>query len=204
MTTIATNPETGIRYYSDPGPQEGVSVDLFVPMRGETVTNPGGARWPNLFGLPYEEPGLAFYLKTPGKLREYDNRIFYEVATWGPSDYADADQKPGGPRGTWEEELAVFRQSEEALLDQVEAARLQANARLYPANQDPILRELLTEARVRDAAGTATSEMVRLLAQNQLVLDAGFANLERAAELARQVEAGQPFDLTAGWVNEVS
>jgi hypothetical protein len=202
MTTIATNPETGIRYYSDPGPQEGVSVDLFVSVRGETITNSGGSRWPNLFGLPYDEPGLAFFLKTPAKIREYDNRIFYEVATWSPNYYADP--KPGGPCGTWEEALAVFRHPEEALLGQVEAARLQANARLYPANQDPILRELLTEARARDAAGTASPEMIDLLVRHQAIIDAGFKNLERAAELKQQIADGKPFDLAEGWINELS
>ena len=200
--TIATNPDTGIRYYSDPGPQEGVSVDLFVSVRGEIVTNPGGARWPNLFGIPYEEPGLAFYLKTAPKVREYDDRIFYEVATWGPTDYSDP--RLGGPSGAWEESLEIIRRPEGELLNQVESMRLQANARLYPANQDPILRELLTEARARDAAGTASPEMIELLVRHQAIIDAGFKNLERAAELKQQIADGKPFDLAEGWINELS
>jgi hypothetical protein len=202
MTTIATNPDTGIRYYSDPGPQEGASADLFVTIRGDSVTNPGGTHWPNLFGAPYEEPGLAFYLKTPPKIREYDDRIFYENATWGPVDYVE--RLPGGPHGTWEEALEVIKRSEEELLNQVEAARLQASARLYPTNQDPMLRELLAEARAREEAGTATMEMQELLARQQMIIDAGFTNLERAAVLKKQIKEGKPFDLTAGWVNDLS
>ena len=201
MTAIATNPDTGIRYYSDPGPQEGASVDLFIAIRGDVVTNSGGIRWPNLFGSPYDEPGLAFYLKTPPKIREFDDRVFYEVSTWGPVDYADP--KPGGPHGTWEETLEVIKHPEDILLRQVEAELLQANSRLYPANQDPLLRELVNEARLRDAAGTATEEMIDMLFRHQAVLDAGRKNFERSVELKKQIVDGESFDLTAGWTYEI-
>jgi hypothetical protein len=200
--TILTNPDTGVRFYADPGPLEGRSVDLFVPMRGETVTNPSGSFWPNLFGEQYEEPGLRFYLKGEPKTREYDPAIFFERATWGAVDYADP--KVGGPAGTWEETLEVLRRPVEELLNQVEAARLQANARLYPSNEDPMLGVLLQEAIRRDSEGTATPFMQELLTRHQALVAAGFANMERAAELRQQIEAGQPFDLSAGWVNELS
>jgi hypothetical protein len=200
--TIQTNPDTGVRFYADPGPLERQSVDLFVPLRGETVTNPGGTRWPNLDGLPYDGTDLKFYLKGEPKVREYDPAIFYEVASWGPVDYASP--KPGGPAGTWEETLEVLRRPVEELLNQVEAARLQANARLYPSNEDPMLGVLLAEAIRRDSEGTATPFMQALLTRHQALVVAGFANMERAAELRQQIEAGQPFDLSAGWVNELS
>jgi hypothetical protein len=200
--TIQTNADTGVRYYADPGPLEGQSVDLFVPLRGETVTNPGGTRWPNLFGLPYDGTDLRFYLKGEPKVREYDPAIFFERATWGAVDYADP--KVGGPAGTWEETLEVLRRPVEELLNQVEAARLQANARLYPSNEDPMRNVLLMEAIRRDAEGTATPVMVQMLARHQALVAAGLANEGRAAELRQQIEAGQPFDLSAGWVNELS
>lgn len=200
--TIQTNPDTGVRFYADPGPQEGQSVDLFVPLRGETVTNPGGTRWPNLFGLPYDGTELKFYLRGEPQVREYDTAMFYEVATWGAVDHADP--KVGGPAGTWEETLEVLRRPVEELLNQVEAARLQANARLYPSNEDPMLGVLLAEAIRRDAEGTATPFMQELLTRHQALVAAGFQNMERAAELRQQIEAGQPFDLSAGWVNELS
>jgi hypothetical protein len=200
--TIQTNSDTGVRFYADPGPQEGQSVDLFVPLRGETATNPGGTRWPNLFGLPYDGTELQFYLKGESKVREYDPAIFYEVATWGAIDYASP--KAGGPAGTWEETLEVLRRPVEELLNQVEAARLQANARLYPSNEDPMLGVLLAEAIRRDAEGTATSFMAELLTRHQALVHAGFQNMERAAELRQQIEAGQPFNLSTGWINEPS
>lgn len=199
---ILINPDTGIRYYSDPGPLEGQSVDLFVPLRGDVPTNPGGTRWPNLFGLPYDGTELQFYLKGEPKVREYDPAIFFEQSRWGAVDYADP--KPGGPAGTWEETLEVRRRPVEELLNQVEAARLQANARLYPSNEDPMLGVLLAEAIRRDADGTATPFMQELLTRHQALVAAGFANMERAAELRQQIEAGLPFDLSAGWVNELS
>lgn len=199
---ILTNQDTGVRYYAGTGPLEGQSVDLFVPLRGETVTNPSGLRWPNLFGLPYDGTELRFYLKGEPKVREYDSQIFFERATWGAVDYSTP--KPGGPAGTWEEELEVLRRPVEELFNQVEAARLQANARLYPSNEDPMLGVLLTEAIRRDGEGTATAFMQELLARHQLLVAAGFQNMERAAELRQQIQAGQPFDLTAGWVNELS
>jgi hypothetical protein len=204
MTTpnITTNADTGVRYYADPGPLEGQSVDLFVPLRGETATNPGGTRWPNLFGLPYDGTDLKFYLKGEPKTREYDPAIFFEVASWGPAKYANP--KVGGPAGTWEEALEVKKRPEEELLNQVEAARLQANARLYPSNEDPMLGVLLAEAIRRDAEGTATPFMQELLSRHQALVAAGFQNMERAAELRSQIQAGDAFDLSAGWVDGLS
>lgn len=204
MTTpnITTNAETGVRFYADPGPQEGQSVDLFVPLRGETATNPGGTRWPNLFGLPYDGQELRFYLKGEPKVREYDTQVFYEVASWGAVD--DANPKAGGPAGTWEETLEVIKRPEAELLSQVEAARLQANSRLYPSNEDPMRNVLLMEAIRRDAEGTATPIMVQMLARHQALVAAGLANEDRAAELKTQIQAGDAFDLSAGWVDEIA
>jgi hypothetical protein len=199
---IQTNADTGVRFYSEPGPREGQSVDLFVPVRGDVPTNPGGARWPNLFGLPYDGTEIKFYLKGEPQVREYDPQIFYEVATWGPVAYANP--KLGGPAGTWEETLEVQRRPVEELVNQVEAARLQANARLYPSNEDPMLGVLLAEAIRRDQEGTATPFMVELLTRHQALVAAGFSNMERAAELRAQIEAGQTFDLSAGWVNALA
>lgn len=200
---IATNPDTGIRYYNEPGhPLHEQGVDLFVTMRDELVTNPGGIRWPYINGLPIPDPDLRFYLKTEPKVREYDSQIFFEKATWGPVDYASP--RVGGPAGTWEETLEVLRRPVEELVNQVEAARLQANARLYPSNEDPMRNVLLMEAIRRDTEGTATQVMVQMLARHQALVAAGMANEERAAELRQQIEAGQPFDLSAGWVNELS
>lgn len=201
--SILTNQNTGVRYYAPgTGLLEGQSVDLFVPLRGEEPTNPGGTRWPNLFGLPYDGNDLRFYLKGEPKIREYDPAIYYEKANWGPVDYANP--KPGAPAGTWEETLQVKRRPVEELLNQVEAARLQANARLYPSNEDPILALLHAEAIRRDNEGTATLYMTELLTRRQALVSAGFANMERAAELTAQIKAGLPFDLSAGWNNEIS
>jgi hypothetical protein len=204
MTTpnITTNAETGVRFYADPGPLEGQSVDLFVPLRGEVATNPGGTRWPNLFGLPYDGQDLKFYLKGEPKVREYDPVIFFEVASWGPVEYANP--KAGGPAGTWEETLEVQRRPVEELLNQVDAALLQANSKLYPANVDPMQGVLYAEAIRRSAEGTATQPMLDLLSKHDALVAAGFANMERAAELRQQIQAGDAFDLSAGWVNEIA
>lgn len=199
--TITLNPDTGVAYYADPGPSEGQSVKLFVPLRGDEPTNPGGTRWPNLFGLPYDGTDLKFYLKGEPKTREYDPAIYYEVASWGPVEYASPT--PGGPAGTWEETLEVIKRPEEELLNQVEAARLQANARLYPSSEDPMLGVLLAEAIRRDSEGTATQFMQELLTRHQALVAAGFSNMERAAQLRQQIAAGESFDLTAGWTDAI-
>ena len=203
MTTpnITTNPDTGVRYYADHGPMEGKSVDLFVPLRGETATNTRGGRWPNLFGLPYDDPELKFYLRGESKVREYDPAIFFEVASWGAVEYANPQQ--GSPAGTWEETLDVRRRPVEELLNQVDAALLQANSKLYPANVDPMQGVLYAEAIRRSAEGTATQPMIDLLARHEALVAAGFANMERAAELRQQIQAGDAFDISAGWVNEL-
>jgi hypothetical protein len=198
---ILINPDTEIRYYSDPGPLEGQSVDFFVPLRGELVTNPGGTRWPNLFGLPYDGTELQFYLKGEPKVREYDPQIFFERASWVAIDYANP--KAGGPAGTWEETLEVLRRPVEELLNQVDAALLQANSKLYPANVDPMQGVLYSEAIRRSADGTATQPMLDLLHKHDSLVAAGFQNMERAAELRQQIQAGEAFDLSAGWVNEL-
>jgi hypothetical protein len=199
--TIKTNPDTGVRFYDEQGPREGQSVDLFVPMRDNVPTNPAGMRWPNLFGLPYDGTQVKFYLKGESQVREYDPQTFYEVARWGAVDYPNP--KPGGPAGVWEESLEVLQRPVDELLNQVEAARLQANSRLYPSNEDPMLAVLLAEAIRRDGEGTATSAMVDLLQRHGALVEAGYSNMERAAELRQQIQAGQPFDLSAGWINEL-
>jgi hypothetical protein len=200
--TITTNADTGVKFYADPGPQEGQSVNLFVPLRGDVPTNPGGTRWPNLFGLPYDGTDLKFYLRGEPKVREYDPAIFYEVASWGPVEYANP--KTGGPAGTWDETLEVLKRPEAELLNQVDAALLQANSKLYPANVDPMQGVLYAEAIRRSAEGTATQPMIDLLARHNALVAAGFANLERAAELRQQIQAGDAFDLSAGWTNEIA
>jgi hypothetical protein len=155
-----------------------------------------------LFGLPYDGTQLRFYLKGEPQVREYDPQVFYAEASWGPVDYPSP--KPGGPVGTWEETLEVKRRPDAELFNQVESARLQANARLYPSNEDPMLGVLLAEAIRRDAEGTATPFMQELLTRHQALVAAGFANMERAAELRQQIQAGESFDLSAGWVNELA
>lgn len=200
-SNIATNFDTGVRYYTDPL-REGVSVDLFVPLRDGAITNASGALWPNLFGLPEDRPELAWYLKTAPQPREYDDRTHFEVATWGPVPYASP--KPGGPLGTWEETLEVKPHSQAVLIDQVEAAYSQANSRLYPANGDPLIRELFDEADARDKDNEATEPMQALLVYRQKIRDAGLANFQRKTALIADIKAGRAFDLSAGWVNEVS
>jgi hypothetical protein len=46
--------------------------------------------------------------------------------------------------------------------------------------------------------------MLELLTRHQALVAAGFANMERAAELRQQIQADQSFDLTAGWTYELS
>jgi hypothetical protein len=199
---IATNSDTGVRYYADPGPQEGHSVDLFVPLRDGVVTNPTGTEWPNLFGLPEDRPELVWYLKTDSQPREYDNRTSYEIATWAPVPYANP--KPGGPLGTWEETLEVKPHPQDVLISQVESAFSQANFRLYPGNRDPLFRELLEEAERLDSLNQATTAQRELLVLRQKIRDAGMVNLERQAELIADIKAGRVIDLSTGWINEVS
>jgi hypothetical protein len=45
--------------------------------------------------------------------------------------------------------------------------------------------------------------MIQLLARQQLIVNAGFANLERANELREQIINNQPFSLYEGWINEI-
>jgi hypothetical protein len=198
--SIKTNPDTGVRYYDEPNAaRHGQSVDLFVPVRGTTPTNPSGTKWHALYGLPYDGTEIKFYLKTEAKVREYDPQLFYEIASWEPVNYTNP--KIGGPAGTWEENLQVIRRPAEELINQVEALRLQANSRLYPSNEDPMLGVLLAEAIRRDQEGTATLYMKDLLLKHQALVEAGFSNMERAEELRQQILANEAFDLNAGWIN---
>jgi hypothetical protein len=41
------------------------------------------------------------------------------------------------------------------------------------------------------------------LQRHGALVEAGYSNMERAAELRQQIQAGQPFDLSAGWINEL-
>ena len=199
---IATNPQTGVRYYVDDGPNEGLSVDLFVPVRGDEVLNPSGTGWPARFGRPYDGSDLRFYLKGQPQPRVHDLTLFTVRATWGPVEYPNP--KPGGPVGTWEETLKEFRRSNEELIEQVEARRLEANSTVYPQNELPMLAGLAQEAEAQIKAGTASAIHNEIYSQYRSILNAGFTNFERAEELKTAILAGQPFDLNAGWVDEIA
>lgn len=199
---IATNPETGVRYYTDDGPLEGLSVDFFVPVQDGEPTNPTGDRWPLRYGRPYDGSEIRFYLKGEPQIRAHDTDLFTEKATWGPVDYANP--KPGGPAGTWEETLEVNRRPPEELLLVVESRQLEANSKVYPQNKLPMLQGCAQRAGEAINAGTASATERAVFTEYNKILNAGFANYERAQELKEAILAGQPFDLNAGWVNEIA
>jgi len=203
MTTpnIVTNPGTGVRYYDEPGhPRHQQSVDTFVCIQNDEIINTN-MDWPMINGLPQPDAYLRFYLRGAPKLRAYDSRVFYETSVWEPVDYPNP--KVGGPAGTYEETLTLHRHPEHVLRNQVEAQRLQANARLYPSYEDPMLSVLYAEAVDRNAEGKATAVMTQLLARRQALIDAGMQNMERAAALLLDIQAGRAFDLSEGWTYEI-
>jgi hypothetical protein len=201
MTTpnISINPDTGVRYYDEPGhPLNEQSVDKFVAIRDDQILH-AGMPWPMINGLPQPDAYLRLYLKTEPKIRVHDTRVFYVTSDWEPVDYPEADLKVGGPVGTYEETLTEHRHSEEDLMNQVEAQLTQANAQLYPSYADPMQNLLYEEAVNAKARGEATPVMLELLSHRKAITDAGMENMERAAELRKDIKAGRPFDLSAGW-----
>jgi hypothetical protein len=154
-----------------------------------------------LFGIEYDGADLKFYLKKESKVREYDAQIFYERSAWGPVPYANP--KPGGPAGTWEETLEVFRRPNNELFAQIESRRLQANAAVYPEGELPMLQVLYDEALQRQAALTASATHQEILRKRDAVVAAGMANFERANVLRADVIAGRQFDLNAGWIDAI-
>jgi hypothetical protein len=202
--TITTNPDTGVRYYDEPGhPLNQQSVDFYVVMRGEMVTNAGGIRWPYINGLAIPDPDLRLYLKEEPKLRADDPAIYTYDSRWGAVDYDRSRRLPGGPAGTWEEELTAIRRSNEELFALVDSIHLQANAALYPENRLPMLQALYEEAKLHESAGTASPVHLQILQERDAVVSAGFANYERAQQLKADVLAGRELDLTVGWTHAI-
>lgn len=188
---MAANPETGIDFYSD----------RFVVIKNGVITN-YMASWPRLDGgpvaggLPADEQW--FKRCAPADRSIYDHR-FSITSTWDGLP-ADPPAAEGHPTGEWKEVLSAVLRPEMELKQQVDAACQAANVTIHPESADPSYQVRVSRAITRKMNGTHTEEDTALLVALDEKADLLQQNEVRRAELYANIEAGEEYDLTVGWL----
>lgn len=205
MTSITTNPTTGVRYYAD-GPQEGQSVALYVGVTDGQVRNPSGIRWPFLFGEVHDH-AAEYYELVPFNHVPFDSELFrVDDANSGWSLKQKAGALVGHPQGTYERTEVIVRRSKAELRQLVKGYADRANGELWPQEQG--YPEKVAYAKDQVAAGNNLQHFRDLLARHDSLIAASFANDARLAQLYAEIEAAGEtgavdFVVSEGWVNGI-
>lgn len=205
MSSIITNPQTGVRYYAD-GPREGQSVALYVAVTDGQVRNPLGVRWPFLFGGEHDQ-AADYYELVPFTAIPFDTELFRvndEASGWELKPIANA--LPGHPQGTYEKTETIIRRSKAELRQLVKGYADRANSELWPQEQG--YTEKVAYAKEQIAKGNNLQQFRDILARHEQLIAASFINDARLAQLYAEIEtAGETgsldFVVSDGWVNGI-
>ena len=215
-----TNPTTGVEYFTD-GPLEGQSVKLFVAVTDGQVRNPGGVRWPFLFGGEHDQ-AADYYELVPFTSTPYDPELFVvdsESSGWGLHPARNAQGEfvavPDGlPQGTYRYSEAIKRRSVAELKTLVRGYADRYSAQIWP--QENGYPEKLQYAKEQVAANNRLPQFLALIARHEALLQALFHNDARLTQLYSEIEAagetgavdfvvGQmaTAEFPEGWVNGI-
>lgn len=217
MTATATNPITGVEYYTE-GPLDGQSVARFVNVTNGSVNNPSGDLWPTANGAVHDK-NEEFYEYVPFQGAPFDPELKFVDSENSGRVLKPAVPKPpvGHPQGTYEETRVLKRRSQ---------AELKASARgFYEANnkalwpQESGYDQKVQYAKEQIAANNNSLQFLNLVARHEKLLAASFHNDARLAQIYAVIEeAGEtgniddwPFskmqgadpDVVSGWVNGI-
>jgi hypothetical protein len=216
MTTTATNPITGVEYYTE-GPLNGQSVKRFVNVTNGSINNPNGDIWPRGNGEVHDK-NEEFYEYVPFEGAPFDTELkFVDSENSGRSLKPAAPKPPAGhPQGTYEETRALKRRSKAELRANAKGYFEASNRALWP--QESGYTEKVQYAKEQIAANNNSLQFVNLVQRHQQLLAASFHNDARLAQIYAAIEeAGEtgniddwPFskmqddsEQITGWVNGI-
>lgn len=203
--TTATNPTTGVEYYTD-GLLDGQSVRLYVPVLNGEVLNPGGARWPGLNGNPHDKPE-EYYEKVEPSPAPFDRELFrIDDRNSGWTLVPTPGALPGHPQGTYEKTEVIIRRSKDELRQLAKGYYARAQGELWP--QDPGYDQMYAYAKEQIAANNEGQAFRDLVARHELLMSATFANQARLNQLYAEIEAAGesgPLDFNPreDWINGI-
>ena len=208
----ATNLTTGIEYYTD-GPQDGQSVSLYVPVLNNQVVNPGGVRWPVSNGSPHDK-FEDYYEFVPFEPVPYDPelcRVDDETSGWqlfpARTQLGELVDVPAGhPKGTYRRVENIIRRSKAELKQLARGYADRANGELWP--QEPGYDQKVARAKEEIEKGNQLQIYRDLLARNDQLTSASFANDARLAQLYAEIDAAGEtgpvdFIVSEGWFNGI-
>jgi hypothetical protein len=218
MTTTATNPITGIEYYTA-GSLEGQSLALYVNVNvsNGNVNNPSGDRWPRTNGEPHDF-NEEFYELVPFLAAPFDSELYFIDSENSGRTLKPATPKPpvGHPQGTYEQTRTLKRRSVAELKALAKGYADSNNNALWP--QENGYTEKLTYAKEQIAANNNLEQYLNIVARHEKLLAASFHNDARLANIYAAIEeAGEtgniddwPFGKMqdnsegyTGWVNGI-
>jgi hypothetical protein len=217
MTTTATNPITGVEYYTE-GPLDGKSVKRFVNVINGSINNPSGDFWPVGNGGVHDK-NEEFYEYVPFEGAPFDPDLkFVDSENSGRSLRPAIPTPPvGHPQGAYEETRVLKRRSKAELRALAKGFFEASNRALWP--QESGYTEKLQYAKEQIVANNNSSQFLNLLQRHERLLEASFHNDARLAQIYAVIEeAGEtgniddwPFskmqgsdpDVVSGWVNGI-
>lgn len=212
MTATATNPITGVEYYTA-GPMDGQSVHLYVTVKDGQVLNPNGVRWPFTNGAVHDQDA-DYYRIVPFTPIPFDPMLFSvdpDLSGWQLKPASNQlgeliDVPDGHPKGTYEKTEVIVRRTKDELRELARGFYSRANSELWP--QEPGYEQKLAYAKAQVAAGNDLQQYRNVLDRHDLLIAALFANDARLAELFAEIKsAGDtgPVDFVAseGWTNAI-
>jgi hypothetical protein len=216
VTPTATNPITGIEYYTS-GPLDGKSVALFVNVSNGNINNPSGDHWPTGNGGVHDF-SEEFYEYVPFRGAPFDTELKFVDSENSGRFLKPAVPKPptGHPQGTYEETRVLKRRSKAELKTLARGYWESNNRALWP--QENGYNEKLAWAEKQIAAQNDLPEFLALVERHQKLLAASFHNDRRLAVIYTAIEeAGEtgniddwPFskmqdnsESATGWVNGI-
>ena len=230
-TNTATNPTTGVEYYTD-GDLERQSVKLYVPVVNGQVLRPSGMRWPVGGGGVHDE-AADYYERVELTPVSFDPKIFrIDDATsgWGLHPRRNAQGEfvavpDGHPKGVYKETQNVVRRSMDELKTLVKGYCDGFNLQIWQRlPQDVWSIERLAWAKDQIAKGNSQDEFVAVVQDDALLREklvaASLHNDARLAQIYAEIEAAGetgPIDFIAdqmatldangqqlaGWVNGI-
>jgi hypothetical protein len=216
MTTTATNPITGVEYYTE-GPLDGKSVKRFVNVINGSINNPSGDFWPVGNGGVHDK-NEEFYEYVPFQGAPFDSELkFVDSENSGRSLRPITPKPPAGhPQGTYEETRVLLRRSKAELKTLARGFWESMNRALWP--QELGYNEKLAYAEKQIALQNRLPEFLILVERHEKLLAASFHNDKRLAVIFAAIEeAGEdgniddwPFSKMqdnsegyTGWVNGI-
>lgn len=193
---MSANPDTGINHAVDRFAIRSVSGGNFINLN---------AQWPRVDGgaISGANPDLAYYKRVAAARPDIDHR-HTTAEVWAPVDFTPAVSPSSGlPVGEFRQSFTITKLDAVDLKLQVDS-EFQRQVRIqFPDVENP--------AKVVEAAGVMASKQAGavLTIEQQALLDSfvGLQNKirqmrDRVVELYAAIDAGDDYEITAGWTTE--